>query len=131
MLLVGRRISRRIALRNLAGVAFIAGSIIPFVSSCGAGPTVTSSPKSTPKSTPSPTPTSSSLGTLLYTYHGHFADVSTVAWAPDGTHIASSGSDRTVQICDAASGGLTFTYHGHSSGIYVTAVAWSPDGKRI
>jgi len=34
-----------------------------------------------------------------------------------------------VQVWDAADGGHVYTYRGHTD--EVTAVAWSPDGKRI
>ena len=70
----------------------------------------------------------------LSTYQKHAGAVYTVAWSPDGKHIASdaagTGDDpyngSTVQVWDAADGGNVFTHRGHGSG-----VAWSPDGKRI
>jgi WD40 repeat protein len=52
-----------------------------------------------------------------------------VVWSPDGTHIASSSDDGTVQVWDAANGGQVYTYRGHSDGVW--GVAWAPDGKRI
>jgi serine/threonine protein kinase len=75
------------------------------------------------------TPTPLSVGTVLYTYQGHFNTVTTMAWSPDGRRIASGSHDDTVQVWGAADGGNVFTYRGHSS--YVLAVAWSPDGRRI
>ena len=41
--------------------------------------------------------------------------------------------DKTVQVWDAASGGHIYTYRGHYNASlgFITAVAWSPDGRRI
>ena len=55
--------------------------------------------------------------------------MSSVAWSPDGTRIASGSVDQTVQVWDAADGRNVYTYYGHSN--TVSSVAWSPDGKRI
>jgi len=68
------------------------------------------------------------LGTTLYSYSSHDAQVYGVVWAPDGKRIASGGVDKTVQVWNAA-GSNIYTYRGHSS--VVTTVAWSPDGQRI
>lgn len=65
---------------------------------------------------------------LTYRAHGK-KGVYTLAWSPDGKHIASGSDDGTVQIRNAATGHLLLTYRGHSS--YIRSVAWSPDGKRI
>jgi WD40 repeat protein len=53
-----------------------------------------------------------------------------LAWSPDGKHIALAyGIDsKDVQILDAQTGKLTYTYH---SQCFVTRLAWSPDGTRI
>src|SRR5262249_40536122 len=66
---------------------------------------------------------------LPYTYHGHTAPVNSVAWSPDGTHIASDSSDRTVQVWDASTAGLLQTYKGHADA--VLSVVWSPDSSQI
>ncbi len=123
LLLSQKRISRRTALAQLVGLALAGGSIAQLVSSCGSA-----SPDSAP-SAHSPTPSSHSLGTVLYTYHGHSDGVTSVAWSPDGMRIASGSHDDTVQVWDPTTGGNTLTYRGHSTS--VLAVAWSPDGKRI
>jgi len=68
-------------------------------------------------------------GTTYLTYRGHDKKVLAVAWSPDGTRIASSGYDETVQIWDATSGKEIVIYRGHSA--WVKAIAWSPDGTSI
>ena len=91
---------------------------------------------------PSPT-----AGTTLLTYRDHFAGANVVAWSPDGTRIATTGDDRTVQILNPQTGATLLTYEGHCSPPtsgemlaaanrnhykpFAIAVAWSPDGKRI
>jgi WD40 repeat protein len=64
-----------------------------------------------------------------FTYKGHTAYVSSVAWSPDGRYIASGSGDRTVQIWNASSGKLALTYRGHQTD--VSALAWSKDGRYI
>jgi WD40 repeat protein len=68
---------------------------------------------------------------LIYRGHqkGRLDDVLTLAWSPDGTHIASGGVGKTVQEWNAKDGSLLLTYHGHDS--WITSVAWSPDSTRI
>ncbi len=68
-------------------------------------------------------------GTTYLTYRGHSRRVLALAWAPDGTCIASASDDETVQVWDASTGNQTITYRSHSS--WVKAVAWSPDGKYL
>jgi serine/threonine protein kinase len=70
------------------------------------------------------------LGATLFTCRSHATRVTTVAWSPDSTRIASASSDRTVQVWDAATGSSIFTHAGHTSR-QVNDVAWSPDGKLI
>src|SRR5437773_1544886 len=70
-----------------------------------------------------------SVGTTLSTYSEHRNAVSSVAWSPDGSQLASASFDTTVQVWQSLTGQLELTYHGHSN--WVTAVAWSPDGKEL
>src|SRR5947209_3272455 len=44
------------------------------------------------------------LGTMLYTYHGHFNSVSDVAWSPDGKRTAAARYGKAVQVWDATTG---------------------------
>ncbi len=76
----------------------------------------------------------------LYTYRGHTGTVATVAWSPDGKHIASYGTiDSSVQVWDAYTGKLVFLSHSHKKelAIFATtpqrvdALAWSPDSNQI
>ena len=55
--------------------------------------------------------------------------VSSVAFSPDGTRIASSSGDKTIKVWDAASGQELTTLSGHTR--RVQSVAFSPDGTRI
>ena len=55
--------------------------------------------------------------------------MSAVAFSPDGTRLASAGTDGTVRLWDPASGQLTATLEGHADG--VSAVAFSPDSHRL
>jgi WD40 repeat protein len=73
-------------------------------------------------------------GTLLRTLEGHASTVYGVAFAPDGTTLASGAWDNTVRLwqisgCASASGEcgrLLYTLDGHTD--YVTSVAFAPDG---
>jgi WD40 repeat protein len=62
-------------------------------------------------------------------FEGHIAGVSAVAFSPDGRHIVSGSSDRTVRLLELASGSEIARFEGHTGG--VNAVAFSPDGRHI
>jgi WD40 repeat protein len=56
--------------------------------------------------------------------------INAVAWSPDGTRIALSGSDiqgACVHICDARSGKLLFAHRDQ----VVSRLSWSPDSSMI
>jgi WD40 repeat protein len=60
---------------------------------------------------------------------GHTAAVFSVAFAPDGQHIATGSLDQTARIWDTTVPAARDTLSGHSDWIY--GVAFSPDGTRL
>jgi serine/threonine protein kinase len=74
-------------------------------------------------------PSAVPIGTTLLVYKRHRNYVTSVAWSPDGTCLASGSADGTVQIWEATNGRCLQTYT-RDTGV-VSSVAWSPDGKRI
>ncbi|CAI7627747.1 unnamed protein product [Penicillium pancosmium] len=65
----------------------------------------------------------------LQTLEGHSDPVTSIAWSPDGSRLASASYDETVRIWDPATGQSISTLEGHSNG--VASIAWSPDGSRL
>ncbi|MBN1284615.1 MAG: serine/threonine protein kinase [Anaerolineae bacterium] len=67
-------------------------------------------------------------GTVLIVLAGHTERVSTVAWSPDGSYIASGGQDGSVRIWRASDGKELGTMGPWG---WIWSVAWSPDGTRL
>jgi WD40 repeat protein len=55
--------------------------------------------------------------------------VAALAFSPDGRHLALAGTDRLVQVCDAASGEEVRTLRGHADRL--TSAAYGPDGALL
>jgi WD40 repeat protein len=66
---------------------------------------------------------------LAATLGGHHDVVSSVAFSPDGSQLASASFDKTVRVWDVARRQPAFTITGHTDFVY--AVAWDPKGKWI
>ena len=67
-------------------------------------------------------------GTALRELTGTAGPVYGLAYSPDGSRIASGGSDGKVRLWNASDGSPTGIV---AAGDYVGAVAWSPTGDRI
>jgi WD40 repeat protein/tRNA A-37 threonylcarbamoyl transferase component Bud32 len=65
----------------------------------------------------------------VFSLRSHTDTVTSVAYSPDGRHLATAGHDRTFKIWDAAAGNLIYTLRAHTAG--VTCVAFSPDSTRL
>src|SRR5215472_15014404 len=57
------------------------------------------------------------------------SSVFSVAWSPDGQHLALGYADGSVEVRNAITGNIDFTVQGHLGQVWM--VAWSPDGKRL
>ncbi|MFZ1105448.1 MAG: AAA family ATPase, partial [Hyphomicrobiaceae bacterium] len=67
-------------------------------------------------------------GPELRRLEGHGGGVRAVAFAPDGHHVVSGSSNRTLRLWEVASG-TSRTLEGHGGG--VRAVAFAPDGRHV
>jgi WD40 repeat protein len=65
----------------------------------------------------------------LYLSLGHTAEITDVAWSPDGRTIATGARDHSVILWDVATTRPRGTLRGHTSGI--RQIAWRPDGKLL
>jgi WD40 repeat protein len=55
--------------------------------------------------------------------------ITTLAFSPDGQHLASASWDETVRLWDAATGREVCSLRGHTSSVW--SLAFSPDGQRL
>jgi WD40 repeat protein len=67
-------------------------------------------------------------GQKIQTLKGHSDPLTSLAWSPDSSKLASGSIDNTARIWDAASGQALESFK-HSDGVF--DVAWSPDGNAL
>jgi WD40 repeat protein len=66
-------------------------------------------------------------GEEIFTYRGHGASVTGVAFSPDGRRLASSSDDRMVKVVLVPSGEETLGFKGPGGPLHT--VAFSPNGR--
>src|SRR5262245_41779664 len=59
----------------------------------------------------------------------HLEPVTSIAFSPDGSRMATAGKDGVVKMWDAGTGRLLFDYTGHTDA--VRGIAFSPDGRQM
>jgi WD40 repeat protein len=70
-------------------------------------------------------------GRLLHSFAAHADRIVSVAWSPDGRHLASTGADRTLKVWEAASGKLVTTLVGANPADWWAGLIFHPDGTRL
>src|SRR5262249_25108442 len=68
-------------------------------------------------------------GTPVLSARDHAAEVLAVAFAPDGSSLASGGADGLIQLRDSRTGSVSRTLTGHMRG--ATSLAFSADGLAL
>lgn len=83
--------------------------------------------KETETSADPPEPESSPIAKR--TWQAHAAEVMSVAWSPDGAHLASASADGQVRLWNPVSGDLVRSLRERGGG--VRCLAWSADGRSL
>lgn len=78
---------------------------------------------------PNEMPATAATGRSIHVLIGHTSWVGSVAWSPDGLHLATAGGDGTVRTWLAVSSKGVRTLRGHDREVW--SVAWSPNGRRL
>src|SRR5689334_3146340 len=60
---------------------------------------------------------------------GHSQTVGRIAWAPDGSILASASGDKTIRLWDIKTGELLQVITGHEEGVW--AIEYHPSGDII
>jgi WD40 repeat protein/tRNA A-37 threonylcarbamoyl transferase component Bud32 len=68
-------------------------------------------------------------GELATTFAGHADLITSLAYHPQGSTLASASFDKAVRLTDAQTGATLMTFRGHTAAVY--AVTYSPDGARL
>jgi len=68
-------------------------------------------------------------GEIQRVLKGHANGVNSLAFSPDGRHLASGSYDRTARLWNVSTAECEQVFRGHSKAIY--GVALSPDGQRL
>ena len=68
-------------------------------------------------------------GELLKVLEGHTEKVTSLAFSPDGSLLASGSSDDTVILWNVETGEQLRTFEGHQGNVY--DIAFSPDGAML
>ena len=63
-----------------------------------------------------------------HTLHGHALDVTSLAWNPDGSTLASGSLDQTIRLWDAATGRQLASLKNDAG---ILALSWRADGQRL
>ncbi len=67
--------------------------------------------------------------TYILKQQGHYQDLNTVCWSPDGSMLATGGDDAKVKLWNASSGFCFVTFAEHTAS--VTAVAFTTNGSAV
>ncbi len=67
--------------------------------------------------------------TYILKQQGHYQDLNTVCWSPDGSMLATGGDDSKVKLWNASSGFCFVTFAEHTAS--VTAVAFTGNGSAV
>jgi WD40 repeat protein len=65
----------------------------------------------------------------LFSFQGHTAWVTAIAFSPDGQSFASGSHDQTVRLWDVPTQQCQYTLQGHSS--WIQTIAYSADGQLL
>ncbi len=64
-----------------------------------------------------------------HTFFEHYAAVTSVAWSPDGRHVATTSNDGNAEVWDVLSGRSLRRFS--FSDVLKRGIAWSPDSQRL